>query len=316
MKYRRLGKYGLQISEVSLGGWLTQGRTLDHEATKQIVHRAFDLGINFFDTADAYARGEGEIALGYAIKDLRRDHLVIASKCYWPMSDSPNDQGLSRKHITESVHASLKRLGLDYLDIFQFHRHDANTPAEESIRAIDDLIKQGKVLYWGVSEWSAAQIADANHIARAINANPPISNQPQYSLLARNIEKEILPITAREGMGTIVWSPLAQGALTGKYKPGIAPPPGSRGADEKAGAFMKEFLSDDILERVQQVASLASDAGVTLAQFALAWCLRKPEISCVIVGATSTKQLEENVAASDCQINPALFAKAEEILSE
>ncbi len=316
MKYRRLGKNGLQVSEVSLGGWLTQGRTLDHDATREIVHRAFDIGINFFDTADAYARGEGEIALGKAIADLRRDHIVVASKCYWPMSDSPNDQGLSRKHVTESVHASLKRLGLDYLDIFQFHRHDAKTPVEESVRAIDDLIKQGKVLYWGVSEWSAAQIADANHVARAINANPLISNQPQYSMLARDIEKEILPMCVREGMGTIVWSPLAQGALTGKYKPGQPPPTGSRGADEKAGAFMKDFLADDILSRVQQVASLASDAGVSLAQFSLAWCLRKPEISCVIVGATSTKQLDENAAASDSQINPALFAMAEEILAE
>jgi voltage-dependent potassium channel beta subunit len=315
MKYRRLGRYGIQVSEVALGGWLTQGRTLDDAATAAIIHRALDLGVNFFDTADAYAKGESERALGVAIKGLRRQDLVIATKCFWPFTENVNDQGLSRKHIVESVNASLSRLAIEYIDIFQFHRYDVNTPLDETIRAIDDLIRQGKVLYWGVSEWKASQIADACHIARALNANPPVSNQPQYNLLERCIEDEVMPICSREGLGLVVWSPMAQGVLTGKYKPGAPIPKGTRGSDEQARRFMERFLTDDTLQRVESLEKLAADAGVTMAQFALAWCLRRQEVSSVIVGATKVDQLEENVGASGLQINPALFAQAEELLS-
>lgn len=316
MEYRRVGNSGLKVSSIGLGGWLTQGRTLTAEDTRVLVHRAFERGVNFFDTADVYANGESERALGAAIRDLRRRELVIATKCFWPMSEAPNDRGLSRKHIIESVHESLVRLGVEYVDLFQFHRFDPETPVEESVRAIDDLIRQGKVLYWGVSEWSAAQIRDGCHTAAAVNSNRPISNQPQYNLLHRDIESEIMPVCAEEGMGLVVWSPLAQGVLTGKYKPGAPSPPGSRGSDSKVSPFMASYLTDKVLKAVAQLADVVSEAGCSLSQFALAWCLRRPEVSSVIVGAQTLEQLEENVSAAEVEIRASRFVRAEEIVSE
>jgi aryl-alcohol dehydrogenase-like predicted oxidoreductase len=293
----------MKVSEVALGGWLTQGRTISDETTSDIVHRAFDLGIIFFDTADIYNIGEAEKSLAVAIKDLRRQDLVIATKCFWPMTDNPNDQGLSRKHIFESLHGSLERLQTDYVDLFQFHRADPETPIEESVRAIGDLIQQGKVLYWGVSEWTAEQISQAWHIAKEINIPAPVSNQPSCSMINRYIEKSVLPTS------------IQQGILTGKYKPGSSAPSGSRGADETSNRFMQGHLEDDeLLTRVQKLGDLAEANGARLSQFALAWILKKEGISSVIVGATKTSQIEENAAASGLEFSDEVWAEAEEIL--
>jgi len=315
MLYRKLGKYGIRVSEVSLGGWMTHGRTLDDQATESIVHRAFDLGINFFDTADVYNRGEAEKSLGIAIQGLPREELVIGTKCFFPFSDKPNGRGLSRKHITESVNFSLQRLQTDYIDLMQFHRWDAETPLEETVRAIDDLIRQGKVLYWGVSEWNATQIAQANQVAERLNANPPVSNQPNYSLLQRYIQESVLPISESYGLGQVVYSPLAQGVLTGKYLPGQPAPEGSRGADDTSNTFMRGLLSDETLTRVQRFKALAEENGHPAGRVALAWCLRKPGISSVITGASSQSQVDENVRASGLTFDDAFWTRVEAILA-
>jgi voltage-dependent potassium channel beta subunit len=315
MNYRRLGRYGLKVSEVSLGGWLTHGRSIDDETTTQIVAKARDLGINFFDTADVYNRGEAELSLGKALEGVRRDDVVIGTKCFFPMSDLPNDRGLSRKHITESVHNSLRRLKTDYVDMMQFHRFDADTPLDETVRAIDDLVKAGKVLYWGVSEWSADQIADLVSVAKEINASPPASNQPVYNMLSRGIEKAVIPTCERHGLGLVVFSPLAQGILTGKYEPGQPPPAGTRGADDKSNMFMTNMLTDENLTKVQNLKAFANEQGYTLAQFSLAWCLRQKQVSSVIIGATSTQQVEMNVSASGIQLSDEVWEQAEAILA-
>jgi voltage-dependent potassium channel beta subunit len=314
MLYRKLGRYGIRVSEVSLGGWLTHGRTIDDATTEQIVYKAFDLGVNLFDTADVYNRGEAELALGKAIGGLKREELVIATKCFFPMSDSPNDRGLGRKHIFESVHASLKRMKIDYIDLMQFHRFDAETPLDETARAIDDLIKQGKVLYWGVSEWKAEQITDLVHITKELNTNPPASNQPNYSMLHRVIEPAVLPTCEKFGIGSIVFSPLAQGVLTGKYKPGQPAPEGSRGADDTSNNFMQRLLTEENLTRVQKLSEFAEAHGQPLGRFALAWILRQPGVSSVIVGATRLEQIVENVQASGVLLSADVWQQAEAIL--
>lgn len=314
MHYRRLGRYGIRVSEVALGGWLTQGRTLEQSTTDAVVHKALDLGINFFDSADAYNAGEAEKALARAVKGVRRDDLVLATKCFFPMSDKPNDRGLSRKHIVESVNHSLERLNTDYIDLMQFHRFDPETPLDETVRAIDDLVRQGKVLYWGVSEWEAHQITEVVHVAEKLNAHPPVSNQPRYSLLQRGIEEKILPACEQFGLGLVVFSPLAQGVLTGKYLPGQPPPAGTRGADDSSNMWMGWALSNENLTRIQQVKSIVEKAGFTMPQFALAWCLRTSAVSSVIIGATRPEQVELNVAASGAQIPSELFTEAESIL--
>ena len=314
MKYRQLGKYGVKVSEVALGGWLTHGRSIDDDTTSAIVHRAFELGINFFDTADVYSRGEAEKALAKSIKGMRRESLFVSTKCFFPMSDEPNDSGLSRKHITESVHASLKRLNTDYVDLMQCHRNDPSVPIEETVRAMDDLIRQGKVLYWGVSEWPAERIAEACNTAKELNCCLPVSNQPVYNMLNRYIEKDVLPTSVSLGLGQIVFSPLAQGVLTGKYKPGQPFPKGSRGADEKSNMFMGNVLTDETLQRVQGLAALVEKHGCTTGQFALAWCLRQPGVSSVIVGATRVAQIEENAAASGLEVPQQAWLEADAIL--
>ena len=316
MNYRKLGRYGIKVSEVSLGGWLTQGRSIDDATTEAIVKRAFDLGINFFDTADVYNAGEAEKSLGLAIQGMARRDLVIATKCYFPFSDKPNDRGLSRKHITESLNDSLKRLGTDYVDLYQFHRFDPDTPLDETVRAIDDLVRAGKVLYWGVSEWSGAQIAELCGIAKSLNANPPVSNQPRYNLLARGIEDSILPVSKANGIGQVVFSPLAQGILTGKYLPGQSAPEGSRGADASSNQFMKGDLENQaVLEKVQRLKTFAEGKGHDLGTFALAWCLRDPGVSSVIVGASSVEQLEQNAKASGVTLSDDVWKEAEAILA-
>lgn len=315
MRYRRLGATGVRVSEVALGGWLTQGRSIDDDTTARIVHRAFDLGINFFDTADVYNNGEAEKALAKAIKSLRRIDLFIATKCYFPMTDRPNDQGLSRKHIQESVHDSLHRLETDTIDLMQFHRFDPYTPLEESIRAVTDLIAQGKVHYWGVSMWSAAQISEAVHIARQMNVPTPASNQPAFNMFNRSIEHEVLPTCDRLGLGQVVFSPLAQGVLTGKYRPGQPVPTGSRGADEKSNMWMGHDLREESLQRVVALEEVAKDYDLTVGQFALAWCLRHPGVNSVIVGATRIEQIEENARAGAAELPAEAWDRAEAILT-
>jgi aryl-alcohol dehydrogenase-like predicted oxidoreductase len=315
MRYRKLGRYGVRVSEVGLGGWLTHGRTLDDAATESTVRRAIDLGINFFDSADVYNRGEAEIALSHAIKGVKRETLVLATKCFFPMSDDLNDRGLSRKHIVESVNASLKRLGTDYIDLYQFHRFDPETPLDETVRAIDDLVRAGKVLYWGVSEWQAEQISELVAVTDRLNAHPPASNQPRYNMLTRAIEPSILPTSARHGLGSVVFSPLAQGVLTGKYLPGQPAPAGSRGADESSNGFMKSFLTEETLTRVQTLKAFAEEQGHSLNTFSLAWCLRRPEVSSVIIGATTPEQVETNVSASGVELPAEVWERAEAILA-
>ncbi len=316
MQYRKLGRYGIRVSEVGVGGWLTHGRTIDDSVTSEIVHRAFELGINFFDTADVYNTGEAEKSLGIAIQDIKRESLVIATKCFFPMSQETNDRGLSRKHITESVNASLKRLQTDYIDLMQFHRFDSETPLDETVRAIDDLIRAGKVLYWGVSEWKAHQISEVVNVAKQLNANLPASNQPCYSMLQRSIEDSVIPVSELHGLGQVVFSPLAQGILTGKYLPGQPAPTGTRGADDSSNMWMRDTLANhELLQRIQDLKAYVESLGFELPAFALAWCLRKQNVSSVIIGASRTSQVEQNVLAATLKPEPEVFEKAEAILS-
>ncbi|MGQ9488561.1 MAG: aldo/keto reductase family protein [Armatimonadota bacterium] len=303
MQYRKLGQWGVKVSEVSLGSWLTFGHATDEETAAQCIYRAYELGINLFDTANVYAAGRAEEVMGRALKAFPRDSYVLATKVYFPMGNRPNDRGLSRKHIFEQCHASLRRLGTDYIDLYQCHRYDRETPLEETVRAMGDLIRQGKILYWGVSEWSALQILDAVHLCQQMNIDPPVSNQPHYNMLGREIEKEVLPMCERVGMGNIVFSPLAQGVLTGKYQPGSPPPPDTRAADESSNMFMRWLMSDEVLTKVQKLRPIAERNGLTMAQLALAWCLRQPMVSSVIIGARKVSQIEDNVKASGVQLS-------------
>lgn len=312
MEYRSLGHSGLRVSEIGLGSWLTLGSRVDAATTAEIVQRAWDLGVNFFDSADAYAHGRAEEVLGRALRAIPRHQLVIATKAFFPMSERPNDRGLSRKHLFESVEASLRRLGTDYLDLHQCHRPDPATPVEETVCAYEDLIRQGKVLYWGVSEWSAAGIVDACRVADARRAYRPISNQPQYSILRRQIEREVLPVCEREGLGQVVFSPLGQGVLSGKYAGGSRPDE-SRGADTERNQFMGRYLEAETLARVEELRPLADQVGISMAQLALAWCLRQPGVSSAIIGATRVGQLEENCKASGLALPHEVISRIDEL---
>lgn len=312
MEYRKLGRSGLEVSTVSVGSWLTFGSSVEVNETARLIEQAYELGVNLFDTADAYARGAGEEAVGRALRGIPRPYVVIATKCFFPMSRHPNDRGLSRKHVVESVEASLRRLGTDYVDLHQCHRFDPDTPLEETVRAYEDLIRQGKVLYWGVSEWRSAHIQEACRIADRRNAYAPISNQPQYSLLRRGIEKKVLPTCEREGLGQIVFSPLAQGVLTGKYSGGSRPDD-SRAADDERNRFMDDYLRPEVLERVDQLGPIAADLGLSMAQLALAWCLREPGVSSTIVGVTKESQLRDNVAASGVTLPDEVVKKLDKL---
>jgi voltage-dependent potassium channel beta subunit len=312
MLYRKLGRSGLQVSEIALGSWLTLGSHVGRNASREIVHQAFDLGINLFDTADVYADGRAETALGEALRGIPRSYSVIATKCFFPASEQPNDRGLSRKHIFESVERSLTRLGTDYIDLMQCHRFDPDTPVDETLRAFEDLIRQGKVLYWGVSDWSAAEIADVCDRADRCGAPRPIANQPQYSILRRGIEAGVLASCQRQGLGLLAFSPLAQGALTGKYRGGHRPA-GSRASDDRRNTSMSAFLESHTLSRVDALAPLAEALDISLAQLALAWCLRQPAVSSVIVGVSGRAQLEENAAASSLQLPDDTLARIDEI---
>ncbi|MBI5851419.1 MAG: aldo/keto reductase family protein [Planctomycetes bacterium] len=313
MEYRRLGASGLRVSAVSLGTWLTAGHTIDVAATTKLVRTALDLGINLLDTADVYAKGAAEEALGQAIAGVPRHTLVVATKCFFPMSDDPNDKGLSRKHVVESLHKSLRRLRLDYVDLFQCHRPDPETPLEETCRAMDDLVRQGKTLYWGVSQWPADSITRAVQLCCDNGQAPPISNQPCYNLLDRGIEAAVLPASREAGVGQIVFSPLAQGVLTGKYKKG-ARPKGSRASDERANRFIGRYLDDaTAVARVERFVELAAATGRAPHELALAFCLRRPEVASVIVGATSPEQLRANAAAAAVKLDDATITALDAI---
>jgi aryl-alcohol dehydrogenase-like predicted oxidoreductase len=298
VRYRHLGASGLRVSEVSLGSWLTYGGSTEDESAIACIHKAFELGVNFFDTANVYRRGEAERVVGRALGGIDRDDYVLATKVYFPMGEGPNDSGLSRKHVMEQSERSLRRLGVDYVDLYQCHRPDPNTPVEETLRALDDLVTQGKVLYVGVSEWSAEQLEEARDIQAELGFDPIVSNQPQYSMLYRAIEHDVIPVSRRLGIGQIVWSPIAQGVLTGKYAPGDAPPEGTRAAHPEDAVFMSRFMEDRVLEGVQRLRPLADELGITMAQLAIAWVLREPNVSSAIIGATRPDQVEDNVAAS------------------
>ncbi len=314
MKYRHLGSSGLRVSEVSLGSWLTYGGTVEDEAARACIRRAFELGVNFFDTANVYRRGGAERVLGEALRDIDRDDYVLATKVYFPMADGPNDRGLSRKHIIEQCERSLDRLGVDYVDLYQCHRPDPETPLEETLRALDDLVRQGKVLYVGVSEWPAELLEEARHLQGARGLDPIVSNQPQYSMLYRAIEADVMPLSERLGIGQIVWSPIAQGVLTGKYRPGDEPPRGSRARGPGAG-FMRMFMRDDVLEAVQRLRPVAAQLGISMAQLAIAWVLRAENVSSAIIGASRPEQVDDNVAASGIELGPDALSAIEEALS-
>ena len=316
MQYRRLGRAGVHVSTIALGSWLTYGSAVAEEAAIQCIHKAYDVGINFFDTANAYNRGGAEKVVGRALKDFSRDSFVLATKVYFPIGEGPNDRGLSRKHIMEQCHASLRRLGTDYIDLYQCHRYDPEVPLEETLRALDDLVTQGKVLYVGVSEWSATQIDDAVYTARELNLDRIASNQPIYNMLQRYVEREVLPLCEREGIGQVVFSPLAQGILTGKYKPGQQPEQGTRAADPQSNAFMQDMMNDQVLTAVQNLQTLAQQHGYSLAQMALAWVLRKEIVSAAIIGATRPQQVEENAKASEITLSDDVLHLIDETLGD
>jgi len=321
MNYRRIGRYGVKVSEMALGSWLTYGGSYGQEQADACVKKAYDLGINYFDTADSYGVGQthpgaAEEVLAKSLEDFSRSSYVLATKTFWPVGDGPNDKGLSRKHIMEQCNASLKRLNTDYIDIFYCHRYDPETPVDEVMRALDDLIHQGKILYAGVSEWSATQILDAQSTARQLNLNPIVINQPAYNMLNRYIEKEVMSMCTREGLGIAVFSPLAEGVLTGKYKKGQELPKGSRATDPKVGHFVEHYLTEESLDKVERVSKIALENNVTTAQLALAWILHHKEISSVIIGASRPEQIEENVKAIDVVLDENTMEAIEEVLTK
>ena len=298
MEFRRLGRSGLKVSEISYGNWLTHGSQVEAEQATACVKEALEVGITTFDTADVYAGTKAETVLGEALKGVKRESYELFTKVYWPTGAGVNERGLSRKHIVESCHASLRRLQVDHVDLLQAHRFDYETPLEETLRAFDDLVRAGKVMYIGVSEWKASEIEQALRIAEQLGLDKLVSNQPQYSALWRVIEAEVVPLSAKEGVSQIVWSPIAQGVLTGKYLPGQPPPQGSRATDKTGGTFIKRLMSDEVLTKVQELTPLAVDAGLSMAQLAVGWVLCNPNVASAIVGASRPEQVRDNAAAT------------------
>jgi aryl-alcohol dehydrogenase-like predicted oxidoreductase len=310
MKYRQLGDSGISVSEICLGSWLTYGVGVEADSARACLDQAFEEGINFIDTANIYGRGAAETFLGEALKDRPRDSYVMATKLFWPMTDT--DRGLSRAQVEKQIDASLKRLQTDYIDLYQCHRYDDATPLEETMAALTDVVKAGKARAIGFSEWSPRNIEDALAIPGVTKF---ASSQPQYSLLWRRPETKVIPLCAANGISQIVWSPLAQGVLTGKYKPGATAPDDSRAANAQMNGFIGNFMRDEVLAAVQSLLPIAEEAGCTLAQFALAWVLREPNIASAIVGASRPSQVTDNAKASGLHIDPALFARAEAIVA-
>ncbi|HEX4736196.1 MAG TPA: aldo/keto reductase family protein [Allosphingosinicella sp.] len=311
MKYRKLGSSDLNVSEISLGSWLTYGVGVERDRAAACLDKAFDLGINFIDTANVYGRGAAETFLGEVLRDRPRDSYVLATKLFFPMTDQ--DRGLSRGQVEKQLDASLERLRTDYVDLYQCHRYDWDTPLEETMEALTRAVRSGKARAIGFSEWPADRIKAALEIP---GVEKFVSSQPQYSLLWRQPEEEVIPLCAANGISQIVWSPLGQGVLTGKYRPDAPPPQGSRATSDEMGGWMDRLLKRETLEAVERLKPLAAEAGLSLAQFALAWVLREPNVASAIVGASRPEQLEENAAASGAKVDPALFGQAERILAE
>jgi aryl-alcohol dehydrogenase-like predicted oxidoreductase len=316
MEHRHLGRSGLKVSEIAYGNWVTHGSQVEEDAALACVAAALDEGITTFDTADVYAMTKAESILGKALHGIRRESLEICTKVFWPTGQGANDRGLSRKHIMESANASLRRLQTDYIDLYQAHRYDHETPLEETLRAFDDLVRQGKVLYIGVSEWRAEEIEAALKIADQMGLDRIVSNQPQYNMIWRVIESEVIPLGLAEGIGQIVWSPIAQGVLTGKYLPGAAPPAGSRATDERGSGFVTSYLTEEILTRVQLLKPVADQAGLSMAQLAVAWTLQNPAVSAAIIGATRPEQVRENAVASGVQLDPEVLKQVDTVLGD
>jgi len=315
MEFRYLGNSGFKISAISYGNWITHGSQVEEDAANACVKRALDLGITTFDTADVYAGTRAEAVMGRALAGVPRESIEVFTKVYWPTGGGVNDRGLSRKHIMHSIDASLKRLNMDHVDLYQAHRFDVETPLEETMLAFADIVRQGKSLYIGVSEWDADQITRGAALARELHV-PLISNQPQYSMLWRVIEQEVIPASHDVGMSQIVWSPMAQGVLTGKYLPGQPPPEGSRATDELSGKnFISRWLNDDVLTKVQQLKPIAQQAGITMAQMSIAWVLKNKNVASAIVGATRPEQLDDNVKASGVVLDADTLKAIDKVLA-
>ncbi|MBB4910634.1 aldo/keto reductase family protein [Actinophytocola algeriensis] len=311
MEFRRLGRSGLTVSAIAYGNW--HGSTVDDEQVRACLHAALDAGVTTFDTADVYAHTRAEATLGRTLAGQRRESLEILTKLYWPTGPGPNDQGLGRKHVVESAHASLERLRTDYIDVYQAHRYDQTVPLEETMVAFADLVRAGKVRYLGVSEWNADQIRRGAALARELGV-PLISNQPQYSMFWRVVEAEVIPAAEREGMGQIAWAPLGQGLLTGKYLPGRPLPTGSRAAGAEGKDVLARFLREEVLERVQRLKPIAADVGLSLAQLAIAWVLRNPHVAAAIVGASRPEQLSENIEAVGVRLDTEVLRRIDQVL--
>lgn len=316
MQYRRLGRSGLKVSELALGSWLTYGTVTEKQQAVACVKEAYDLGINHFDCANVYGSEPhaAEVVLGEALKPYRRDSYVVTTKAYWPVGPGVNDRGLSRKHIMSQIDLSLKSLGVDYVDIFYCHRYDEETDLEETLRALDDIVAQGKALYIGLSEWPAEKIAAAVQLQKELGLRKFVASQPQYNMLERYIENAVVPICDAAGIGQVVFSPLAQGVLTGKYKKGQPAPAGSRAATQGVNRFVERLIQEDVLTKVEQLSDVAKRLDVTMSQLALAWVLRLPSISSALIGATRPEQVQENVKASGVKLDEATIAEIETIL--
>jgi len=313
MRYRRMGNTGLKLSEIALGSWLTTGNAVEERTAVACIRRAFELGVNYFDSADVYAQRRAEQVTAAALEPFRREDYVLASKCFFPASDAVLDCGLSRQHVHVSVHKTLRNFRTDYVDLFYCHRFDPETPLDETIHALDDLVRAGKILYWGVSEWTGEQIAEAVELSRGGAAYPPAVNQPQYNLLRRQIETNgVLEACTDAGLGIAVFSPLAQGVLTGKYL-GKRIPRDSRLADANQNRFMSDLVSDENDRRIERIADIAKRAGVSMAHLSLAWCLRRPEITSVIVGASRVQQVEDNIAALEVELADEVVEELEDV---
>lgn len=316
MEYRYLGNSGLKVSAISYGNWITHGSQVEEQAAVACVQRALELGITTFDTADVYAGTRAETVLGKALASTRREGIELFTKVYWPTGPGQNDRGLSRKHIMESINGSLKRLGTDYVDLYQAHRFDYETPLEETMLAFADVVRSGKALYIGVSEWTAKQIRQGAKLARELNV-PFVSNQPQYSMLWRVIEEKVIPESKEQGMSQIVWSPIAQGVLTGKYLPGQPAPEGSRATDELSGKnFISRWMSDEVLTKVQELRPIAEQEGLSMAQLAIAWVLQNDNVASAIIGATRPEQIDENVKAAGVKLSAESMTAIDEVLAD
>ena len=315
MKYRQIGSSDLTVSEISLGSWLTYGGGVGDDQARACVDAAFDAGINFIDTANVYSLGAAEEFLGDALQSRPRDSYVLATKLYFPMDDTGENQGLSRGQVHKQIEESLRRLRTEYVDLYQCHRYDTGTPLEETMEALTDVVRSGKARYIGFSEWTAPQIQASVDLSRERNLEKFVSSQPQYSMLWREPEAEVIPLSQANGISQIVWSPLAQGALTGKYRPGAPAPAGTRATSERMGRLMSRWLEEDVLERVQRIVPVAERLGITMAQLALAWVLREENVASAIVGASRAEQVRDNAAASGIDLDPETLAELEQILS-